>query len=82
MNEEQKTPTGIKDFIAHTSNIGNIIIGAASTKNSVEPLPFTDYSKFNEKISKRFFFLLNYCVIYSRLNLTFIVYFCIFASSM
>lgn len=61
MNEEQKTPTGIKDFIAHTSNIGNIIIGAASTKNSVEPLPFTDNSKFNEKISKSLSFLDCFC---------------------
>ena len=47
---------GVKDFIAQTNIIGNVIAAAASQKNSFEPLPFTDYSLFKETYSK--FFLL------------------------
>ncbi len=39
---------GIKEFIAQTTMIGNVIAAAASQKNSSEPLPFTDYSQFEE----------------------------------
>lgn len=41
-------PGGIKEFIAQTTMIGNVIAAAASLKNSSEPLPFTDYSLFEE----------------------------------
>ena len=39
---------GIKDFIAHTNLIGNVIAAAASQKNTFEPLPFSNYSLFDE----------------------------------
>ena len=45
---EQIRPGGIKEFIAQTTMIGNVIAAAASQKNSSEPLPFTDYSLFDE----------------------------------
>jgi hypothetical protein len=44
-------PGGIKDFIAQTNMIGNVIAAAANQKNSSEPLPFTDYSLFEENYS-------------------------------
>lgn len=40
-------PGGIIDFVAHTSAIGHVILGT-ETKDSYEPLPFTDYSLFDE----------------------------------
>lgn len=43
---------GIKEFIAQTTMIGNVIAAAASQKNSSEPLPFTDYSLFEETYGK------------------------------
>lgn len=47
--EETTTRSGgIKDFIAHTNMIGNVIAAAASQKNSYEPLPFPNYSLFDE----------------------------------
>ena len=46
---EPETRTGgIKDFIAQTNLIGNVIAAAASQKNSFEPLPYTDYALFEE----------------------------------
>ncbi len=45
---QQIQPGGIKEFIAQTTMIGNVIAAAASQKNSSEPLPFTDYSLFEE----------------------------------
>ena len=52
MADSLKHEGGIRDFIAHTSAIGNVIIGAASTKNSTEPLPFTNYAEFAETYGK------------------------------
>lgn len=43
---------GIKDFIAQTNMIGNVIAAAASQKNSFEPLPFANYSLFEETYSE------------------------------
>jgi hypothetical protein len=43
---------GIKDFIAQTSLIGNVIAAAAAHKNSFEPLPFPNYSLFDENHGK------------------------------
>lgn len=51
-NSEQVRPGGIKEFIAQTTMIGNVIAAAASQKNSSEPLPFTDYSLFEETYGK------------------------------
>jgi hypothetical protein len=39
---------GIHEFIKQTTLIGNVITAAGSTKNSSEPLPFTDRSLFEE----------------------------------
>lgn len=48
-SEPEPTRTGgIKDFIAQTNIIGNVIAAAASQKNSFEPLPYTDYALFEE----------------------------------
>lgn len=43
---------GIKDFIAQTNMIGNVIAAAASQKNSFEPLPFPNSSLFHEAYGK------------------------------
>ena len=43
---------GIKDFIAQTNVIGNVIAAAASQINSFEPLPFPNYDLFEEKHGK------------------------------
>ena len=43
---------GIKDFIAHTNMIGNVIAAAASQKNSFEPLPFSNSSLFEDSYGK------------------------------
>jgi phospholipase D1/2 len=39
---------GIQELVAQSNVIGNVITAALSQKNSFEPLPFTDYSSFNE----------------------------------
>ena len=57
----QSSPTGgaggIKEFIAHTTMFGNVIAAAASQKNSSEPLPFTDYSLFEENYGNFILFI-------------------------
>jgi hypothetical protein len=53
-------PGGIKDFIAQTNVIGNVITAAITQKNSFEPLPFTDYSLFEENYCENYFLLLFY----------------------
>ncbi len=47
-NNADDKPGGIYAFVAHTSAIGNVIMRTAH-KESFEPLPFTDYSLFNEE---------------------------------
>jgi hypothetical protein len=51
-SESRVTGGGIKDFIAHTSLIGNVIAAAAHQKSSFEPLPFPDYHLFEENYGK------------------------------
>lgn len=41
---------GIQEFIAQTNLIGNVIAAAASQKNTFEPLPFPNYSLFDENL--------------------------------
>ena len=50
-NEEEadvRHSGGIKALIAQTNVIGNVIAAAASEKNSFEPLPFCNYSLFDD----------------------------------
>ena len=51
-NRSELRTGGIKDFIAQTNLIGNVIAAAASQKNSFEPLPFSNYSLFDENYGK------------------------------
>lgn len=52
-NDDGEVRTGgIKDFIAHTNMIGNVIAAAASQKNSFEPLPFSNSSLFEDSYGK------------------------------
>lgn len=53
---EESRSGGIKDFIAQTNMIGNVIAAAASQKNSYEPLPFADTSLFEETYSNLLIF--------------------------
>ena len=45
-----KPTQGLKDFIAQTANIGNIITSVSTQKT--EPLPFIDYSQFQDTYGK------------------------------
>ncbi len=55
-NDDGEVRTGgIKDFIAHTNMIGNVIAAAASQKNSFEPLPFSNSSLFEDSYGKHLF---------------------------
>jgi len=47
-DHQQEHIGGLKDFINHTNVIGNVIAAASSQKNSFEPLPFANYSLFDE----------------------------------
>ncbi len=48
-NEETDVRSGgIKALIAQTNVIGNVIAAAASEKNTFEPLPFCNYSLFDD----------------------------------
>ena len=59
-NNTAETRTGgIKDFIAQTNVIGNVIAAAASQKNTFEPLPFSNYSLFEENYGIFFFGILS-----------------------
>ena len=59
-NDDGEVRTGgIKDFIAHTNMIGNVIAAAASQKNSFEPLPFSNSSLFEDSYGKYSSFLHN-----------------------
>lgn len=49
--DDQSRSGGIKDFIAQTNMIGNVIAAAASQKNTFEPLPFPNMSLFDETYS-------------------------------
>jgi hypothetical protein len=51
-NNNRPTSGGLKDFIANTSLIGNVIAAAAHNKSSSEPLPFPNYSLFEENDGK------------------------------
>jgi hypothetical protein len=62
-NDDGEVRTGgIKDFIAHTNMIGNVIAAAASQKNSFEPLPFSNSSLFEDNYGNFFFAQLCYYV--------------------
>ena len=51
-DHQQEHIGGLKDFINHTNVIGNVIAAASSQKNSFEPLPFANYSLFEESYGK------------------------------
>lgn len=53
---------GIKDFITQTNLIGNVISAASSPNNSYEPLPFTNYSLFEENYGKLSSYKKNRCL--------------------
>jgi hypothetical protein len=61
-NHHQERIGGLKDFINHTNVIGNVIAAASSQKNSFEPLPFANYSLFEETYGKFCVFKLNFPV--------------------
>lgn len=50
--DNPKEPGGIKDFIKETNLISNVMAAVVLKDSNFEPLPFTDYSFFEEKYGK------------------------------
>ena len=56
MNKENKIRSsyrnGVFDLIAQTSALGDVITAVGTENNSFEPLPYSDYSSFEEIYGK------------------------------